>query len=110
MGYGRFITHWAFAFGYCRAAAVFFALWITSMAFGQGYTARIFSSKLMTRLAPLGYPIYMLQMPVARYYWLATRGFERQEWWGIEGEYPFPVQWYEFFLILFITIVVGGII
>jgi len=64
----------------------------------------------MTKLAPLGYPVYLMQMAVERYYWLATRGMERQHWWGREGEIPFPVAWYEFFLILFITVVVGGLI
>ena len=108
--YGRFVTNWSGAFGYLRVPGPIFALWIASMAFGQGYTARLFRSTIMTTLAPLGYPVYMMQMAVARYYWLATRGFDRQEWWGDEGEFPFPVEWYEFFLILGITIIIGGLI
>ena len=97
---GRFVTNFSGGMGYVRIPAPLFALWVASMAFGQGYTARFFGSKLMTTLAPLGYPVYLMQMAVARYYWLATRGLERQDWWGKEGEYPFPVEWYEFFLIL----------
>lgn len=80
------------------------------MGFGNGYTARFFSSKLITTLAPLGYPVYLLHMAVARYYWLATRGFEREAWFDISGEYPFPVEWHEMLIVLAITIFVGFLI
>jgi len=108
--FGRFVTMWSGGMGYGRIPAPLFALWVASMAFGQGYTARIFGSKFMTMLAPLGYPLYLMQMAVARYYWLATRGLERQDWWGKEGEFPFPVEWYEFFIILFTAALLGGVI
>lgn len=105
--YGRFPTNFGGAFGYLRAAAPLMLLWISSMAFGAGYTSRLFSSKVMTTLAPLGYPVYLLHIAVARYYWLATRGWDREHWFEISGEYPFPVQWFEVFIILCITIVLG---
>jgi len=108
--YGRFPSMFSGAFGYMRTSAPLFLLWIFSMSFGQGFTTRLFQLNIFTRLAPLGYPVYLLQMSVARYYWLATRGMEPQYWWTLAGEHPFPVAWYEFFAILALTILLGGLV
>ena len=108
--YGRLPTNWSGAAGYLRCTAALFLFWIATMAFGQGYTCRLFESKIMTRLAPLGYPLYLVHMAVTRYYWIATRGLEREYWFGREGEFPFPVEWYEFFLLLFLSVLVGFLI
>lgn len=106
--YGRFPSTFSGALGYMRLSAPLFLFWIAAMGFGNGLTARFFRSKLMTALAPLGYPVYLLQMGTARYYWLATRGFNSWEpWWDISGEYPFPVEWYEMYAILAIVIALG---
>ena len=106
--YGRFPSMFSGAFGYMRTSAPLMLVWIFAMSFGQGYTARLFQSSTWTRLAPLGYPVYLLHMAVARYYWLATRGLEPQHWWPLAGEYPFPVEWYEFLVILILTMVIGS--
>lgn len=108
--YGRFPSMFSGAFGYMRTSAPLMLVWIFAMSFGQGYTARLFQSSIWTRLAPLGYPVYLLHMAVARYYWLATRGLEPQHWWHLAGEYPFPVEWYEFLAILILTMVIGGVV
>lgn len=109
--FGRFTTNLAGGFGYLRCSSPVFLLWCSTMAFGTGYTSRIFSSYVFKQyLAPLGYPVYLVHMSVARYYWVATRGLKREHWWGREGEFPFPVEWWEFFLIIIISIVLGAFI
>ena len=108
--YGRFVTNFSGAFGYLRCSAPIYLLWCTTMAFGTGYTSRIFSSIVMQKLAPLGYPVYLLHLAVTRYYWVATRGLKQQYWWGREGEFPFPVEWWEFFLVTFISVGIGGMV
>ena len=108
--FGRFVTNFSGAFGYLRCSAPIYLLWCSTMAFGTGYTSRIFASKMMQRLAPLGYPVYLLHLAVTRYYWVATRGLEKQYWWGREGEFPFPVEWWEFFLVTFVSIAIGGLV
>ena len=91
--FGRFTTNFSGGFGYLRCSAPVFLLWCSTMAFGTGYTSRIFSSHVFKKyLAPLGYPVYLIHMAVARYYWVATRGLKREFWWGREGEFPFPVS------------------
>ncbi|CAB9499627.1 7a-methyl-1,5-dioxo-octahydro-1H-inden-4-yl [Seminavis robusta] len=90
--YGRFPTMFGGAIGYLRTIAPLLLFWIAAMGFGNGYTAKFFSSRIMTRLAPLGYPVYLLHMGTARYYWIATRGWVKQDWWELGGEIPFPVQ------------------
>ena len=109
--FGRLITNFSGEVGYLRGSAVIFLMWIFTMAFGTGYTSKIFASRLFKdHLAPLGYPVYLIHMAVARYYWVATRGLKREFWWDHEGEFPFPVAWWEFFLILLISIVSGALV
>jgi len=108
--FGRFTTNWSGAFGYLHVSAPIFLLWCATMAFGTGYTSRIFASKLFTFLAPLGYPVYLLHLSVVRYYWVATRGLKKEFWWGREGEYPVPIEWWEFFLVLIMSTILGGLI
>lgn len=104
--FGKFPSMFSGAIGYMRLSAPLFLLWIAAMGFGNGFTAWFFQTKLMTGLAPLGYPVYLLHMGITRYYWIATRGWNWEPWWDIEG-YPFPVEWYEMFALLGITITIG---
>lgn len=101
------ITH---AFWDYRLGTPLVMIWLYGLAFGRGITARIMKSRLLQFLAPLSYPIYLLHVPVARYYWLATRGFEAKQWWGMAGDYPVPVGFHEMLLILGISAMLGYVI
>ena len=96
--------------GYWKMSAPLILLWIYSMAFGNGITSGLFGHWIVTSLAPLGYPIYLLHYGVARFYWLATRGLKAQSWWPEAGIHPFPVEWYEYFVVLGISIVLGYVV
>jgi oxalate---CoA ligase len=105
----RYETTFSSIMGYWRVSNMLFLLWIFSLGFGasNSVTVSILGSQVMTRLAPLAYPIYLLHMAVSRSYWLITRGPEAQEWWSWAGLHPFPVEWYECFIILGITMLLG---
>lgn len=105
---GRYDQVFSLAMGYWKMSAPLILLWVTSMAFGNGMTSQLFGHWIMTSLAPLGYPIYLLQYAVQRYYWLATRGLEAKHWWVEAGLYPFPVEWYETFIVLGLTMLLGA--
>ena len=75
-------------------------LWLYGIAFGQCLTARVMKNKILQELAKLGYGIYMLHIPIAKYYWLLTRGLAPQEFWKHNAEFPLPVEYYEFCFIL----------
>lgn len=107
---GRWLTAIGGILGFLRLGTPVVLLWIFGLSFGRGLTACIMRNKVMAALAPLAYPIYLLHGPIARYYWVATRGLEHQFWFEKALLYPFPVQWYEFLLILGISLVLGLLI
>ena len=107
---GRFPTIISGAFGYLRISAPLFLLWVFSMAFGNGFVVRFFSSRFMTALAPLGYAVYLLHNAIGRYYWALTRGIKKEFWFPITCEYPFPVEWWEALIILLSSVGLGYIV
>ena len=82
-------------------------IWMYGLAFGRGLTANVMKSRLLQYLAPLSYPVYLLHIPIARYYWLLTRGFEAKHWWDLVGGYPIPVEFYEVLAILGTSTLLG---
>ena len=105
---GRWPTTIAMVFGWGRVGTPLVLLWLYAMAHGRGLTVRLFSTKLFQYLSPLAYPLYLLHLPIARYYWIATRGLEAEFWWPWAASYPVPVEWYETFIIIGISLLVGG--
>jgi acyl-CoA synthetase (AMP-forming)/AMP-acid ligase II/peptidoglycan/LPS O-acetylase OafA/YrhL len=78
---GRWPTTFGSIMGWAKAATPLVLLWIYGMAHGQGLTVRIMNLKLLQWLVPLAYPLYLLHLPIARYYWIATRGYDARFWW-----------------------------
>ena len=102
------ITRTVEIIGWGRAGTPLVLLWIYALAHGQGLTARFFHLKPIQWLSPLAYPLYLLHIPLARYYWIATRGLEAEPWWetGISA----PVEWFEVWLILALCLVLGFVL
>jgi peptidoglycan/LPS O-acetylase OafA/YrhL/acyl carrier protein len=108
--FGRWEVEITHAFWDYRLGSPLVMIWLYGLAFGQGITANIMKSRLLQFLAPLSYPVYLLHIPIARYYWLATRGSEAKQWWSMTGDYPVPVDFHEMLLIFGISILLGYLI
>ena len=108
VGAGGFSTTFSDIIGHLRAGSPLVLLWLYALAYGKGYTARVLNHRYIQWLSPLAYPIYLLHIPLARYYWIVTRGHQAEEWWDVA--IGIPIEWYEVFLIIVICIVVGFII
>jgi len=108
--FGRWEGPISIAFYDFRLGSPLVMIWLYGLAFGCGVTARIMNSRLLQVLAPLSYPVYLLHIPVARCYWLATRGLEAEEWWDKAGDYPIPVDFHEMLLILAVSLMLGYVI
>jgi acyl carrier protein len=110
MYYGRWPTPIASVLGWARVGTPLVLLWLYAMAHGHGITARLFNAKLFQWLSPLAYPLYLLHLPVSRYYWVATRGLQAEHWWNTASMFPVPVEWYETFIIIGISLFLGSIL
>lgn len=107
---GRLETDLGSLLGFIRLGTPLVLLWLYALAFDRGLTARFLQIKPLQMLSPLTYPVYLLHVPVSRYYWLATRGADPEFWWRRAAEYIIPVDWYEFFIILAISTLLGWFI
>ena len=107
MYYGRWPTPYAIVLGWGRVGTPLVLLWLYAMAHGSGFTARLLNAKFFQVLSPLAYPLYLLHIPIARYYWLATRGLQAEAWWY---DSHIPVEWYETFIIIAISLCLGSIL
>ena len=104
---GRMESTIASAFWEYRIGSPLILLWLYGMAYGRGLTVRIMNSKILQALAPLSYTVYLLHIPIARYYWLATRGFVAEEWWNKLGDFPMPIALEEVLFILCASVALG---
>jgi acyl carrier protein len=104
---GRWGTDLGSILGYVRIATPLVLLWLYGMAYGHGLTARIMKTFILQRLAHLAYPLYLLHVPIGRYYWYITRGPEAEHWWLDAAGFPIPLDWYEVILVILIGLVLG---
>jgi len=110
LNWGRWETEGFIKYmGLFRLGTPLILLWIFSMSFGNGITARLMGCKFMSKISTLAYPVYLLHLPISRYYWYATRDIGPKFWWG-RGLHPDPVAWYEVLFILALTMISGGLI
>jgi len=100
---GRWTTEITEALWCYRYSSPIVMIWLYGLAFGHGFTARIMKTDLFQFLSSLSYPIYMIHVPIARYYWIATRGLEGEDFWELGSDYPFPVAPQEVLTILIIS-------
>ena len=107
---GRMFTEFGMIVGGGRAGTPLVLLWLYALAHGRGLTARFMNFAPLQWLAPLAYPLYLLHVSVARYYWVATRGLEAEHWFADASGFPVPVEWYETFIIVAISLVLGFIL
>jgi len=85
-------------------------IWAYGLAKGFGWTAKLLQWRPLVKLSPLTYHLYLLHVPIARYYWLVTRPSTYKDppfWFGEEGMYPFPVQWWEVLIIISLCLFVA---
>lgn len=86
-------------------------LWAYGLAKGFGWTAKLLRWRPLVALSPLTYHLYLLHVPIARYYWFLTRPSTYNNppfWFGEEGlPYPFPVQWWEVLILVVICLAVA---
>jgi len=105
---GRFITKLNFIMSELRVATPVILLWLYFLSFGKGITIRIFRLKFLLLAAPWAYHLYLLQLPVLRFYWLITRGIGHKRW------SPFnvnaPILWYELPIIIVTSVAFGAIL
>ena len=88
---------------YARLFAPITLIWIFTLGTGQGLTARILKSKIVSEtLAPTAYGCFLFHQIVGQWYYAITRG-EWWNWWSYRKDFywfspqPCPVEWYEFF-------------
>lgn len=101
---GTWPSDLAFIMGDGRFVFPLILLWIYGMAYGRGCTASLFSLRITQFLAPYAYPLYLLHVPVLRFYWIATRGGSARFWWDDAGRFPFPIEVWEVYLVIFICL------
>lgn len=106
---GLWPTQLGFFVGDGRASFPLILLWIYGMSFGRGCTAGLFQVWFLQRLAPYAYPLYLLHVPVLRFYWVATRGLSAEFWWDT-ANFPFPIDAWEVFIVILICVVVAVIL
>jgi len=107
---GRFVTPFSGLFGFLRVGTPLMFLWIFGLSFGRGITAWMLEARVLSSLSHLAYSVYLLHVPIARYYWMATRGREAEFWWPMAASYPFPLEWYELLVIIGICVALGALI
>ncbi|KAL7553722.1 hypothetical protein ACHAWF_017038 [Thalassiosira exigua] len=109
---GRFGTKIGLFIWGLRMGSPIALLWIYGLAHGHGLTARIMRLPFLTGLAPYSYHLYLLQIPMVRYYWLLTRpdSLASRRFWYPRALYPTPIAWWELILIVFLTMSVGWVI
>lgn len=110
---GRFPTQVGLYVGRLRMGTPIAMLWIYGLAQGHGLTARIMRLTPLVRLSSLTYHLYLLHVPIARFYWLATRPdslSSRQFWYSSAPLYPFPIEWWEVIILIAICLILGAAI
>lgn len=82
-------------------------IWLYGLAVGKGVTANILANDIVVvYLAPASYNIYLFHQFVYEWYWFFTRNY----WWSKPKSFfwfsplPTPVPYWEFFIVLFITV------
>jgi len=110
IAFGRWTSRIGNAIGTLRLGTPIVLLWIFSLSFDRGITARIFRCRILLWLSPLSYPIYLLHSPIGMFYWVATRGPKKEFWFSDVYGYPLPVKWWEYFVIVTLSGLLGGII
>jgi acyl-CoA synthetase (AMP-forming)/AMP-acid ligase II/peptidoglycan/LPS O-acetylase OafA/YrhL len=107
---GRWSTNIGGAIGAGRLGTSLVLLWLFGLAYGEGITARIMNNPVLQTLGPFAYPLYLLHLPMSRFYWVATRGHEAEFWWPDAAGYPVPVEWYELFFLIGFCIMVSAVL
>lgn len=105
---GRYMSISAFFLSDLRVATPVVLLWLYFLSFGKGLTARFFNLKPFLMAAPWSYHLYLLQLPVLRFYWLATRGVSHDRW--SPSNVNAPIQWYELPIIIAISVLLGALL
>ena len=109
---GRFPTTTATYIKSLRMGSPIVLLWLCCMAYDEGYTARLLSSWPFVKISTLTYHLYLLHMPITRYYIMATRGLAEAEFWWpyIPQPYPVPMEWWEFIVVVALSLSLGVVI
>ena len=90
-----------------RIMAPLTTLWIFALSTGEGFTAMILRSSLLSRtLAPHAYNCFLFHQMVGQWYFAATRNGHMWNWWRYRkslywfSPQPCPVEWYEYFYVV----------
>ena len=85
-------------------------LWVFALSTGGGFTAKALRGKFVVEyLSPNAYSSILYHQIVAEYYFLVTRG-EYWNYWSYRQKFywfspkPCPIEWYEFPLVIGLTI------
>jgi len=98
-----------------RLVAPITTLWLFSLATGKGWTASIFRSTYLVHLSTHAYNCFLFHQPVAQWYYAATRPGLWWNWWQYRktmywfSPNPCPVNWFEYFFIIFLTVVFSAL-
>ena len=107
---GRFPTTLGLYIGRLRMGTPLAMLWIYGLAQGHGVTAKLMSLQPLLWISPFTYHLYLLHVPVARFYWLVTRKDSlsiRQFWYPSTPSYPIPIMWWEVIVLICICLILG---
>lgn len=94
-----------------RLMAPLTTLWVYAMSTGEGVTAAILRTPILSQtLAPNAYNCFLFHQMVGQWYYAATRSGTMWNWWRFrKGFYwfspgPCPVLWYEYFYVVGLTV------
>ena len=108
---GRYPSMIVFYISILRMGTPLIMIWAYGLAKGAGWTAKLLRWRPLVSLSPLTYHLYLLHVPIARYYWFATRPSTYGNppfWFGEEGlPYPFPIQWWEVLILIVLCLIVA---
>ena len=98
---------------YSRLHMPFALAWLYALAVGEGRTAALLKTKLLSQqLGPISFGCYLFHQPVGALYMLLTRKTV-WSWWRYRklffwfSPYPVPVPWYEAVFLIFLTTLVS---
>mmetsp|Transcript_19355 Transcript_19355/g.28646 ORF Transcript_19355/g.28646 Transcript_19355/m.28646 type:complete len:785 (+) Transcript_19355:676-3030(+) len=72
---GRYMTAPTIWMSEFRVITPIVLLWLYFLSFDKGLTASLLRTKPFVMASPWAYHLYLLQLPVLRFYWLATSAF-----------------------------------
>lgn len=107
---GRYMTVPTIWMSEFRVITPIVLLWLYFLSFDKGLTASLLRTKPFVMASPWAYHLYLLQLPVLRFYWLATSAFmdNRASAAWSPTNVNVPLEWYEVLLLIFITVLLGA--